>query len=76
MSDVNAFVIEIDDDAAGLAVQEGSGYAFHALAPGFAHLEGRRFRSPAAAERACRQASQPRSLAAGRERRPPRRISA
>jgi len=47
-----AFVIEIDGDAAGLALAERSGFRFYASARSYWELEGQWFRSLGQAERA------------------------
>lgn len=47
-----AFVIEVRSDAAGIVVQDGRYYRFFAANTEFNDLEGRDFRSPAAAQRA------------------------
>jgi hypothetical protein len=47
-----AFVIEGRSDAAGIVVQDGRTYRFFAATSEFNDLEGRDFRSPAAAQRA------------------------
>lgn len=51
----NAYVIEIDDEAVGIAARDQSGYRFHAAAHAFNALDGRLFttvREAAAAARA------------------------
>ena len=50
------YIIEIDDKAAGILVRTGRSFAFHALEPAFASLEGAVFADAVAAERAARQA--------------------
>ncbi|MFC7331716.1 hypothetical protein [Rhodocista pekingensis] len=50
-----AFVIETATTTAGIAVADGDGYRFFASHPCYGTLEGRRFTSIAAAERAARQ---------------------
>jgi hypothetical protein len=57
----NGYVIEIDDEAAGLLVREGRSYAFHAVGRRYASLEGAIFATPHAAERAARDLSRPRA---------------
>ncbi|MDB5655328.1 MAG: hypothetical protein JWQ94_2941 [Tardiphaga sp.] len=47
-----AFVIEVRSDAAGIVVHDGRNYRFFAATYEFNELEGRDFRSPAAAQRA------------------------
>lgn len=51
----NAYVIEIDDEAVGIAAREESGYRFHAAGHAFNTLDGQLFatvRQAAAAARA------------------------
>lgn len=48
----NAYLIEIADLDAGLLVREGATYSFVAVSPRFNALEGARFSSALAAERA------------------------
>ncbi len=50
-----AFVIEVRSDAAGIVVNDGRHYRFFAATYEFNDLEGREFRSPAAAQRAAQQ---------------------
>ena len=50
----DAYVIEIDGDAAGLALGERGGYRFAAAATAYWKLDGRRFRDVRQAERAAR----------------------
>ena len=50
-----AFMIEVQSDAAGIVVQDGRNYRFFAATVAFNDLEGRDFRSPAAAQRAAQQ---------------------
>ncbi len=50
----DAYVIEIDGDAAGLALAERGGYRFAAAADGYWKLDGLRFRDLRQAERAAR----------------------
>ena len=40
---VKAYVIEIDDEAVGIAAQDDSGYRFHAAGHAFNALDGQRF---------------------------------
>ncbi len=49
------YIIEIDDEAAGILIRAGTGFAFHALEGTFATLEGRTFPDAVAAERAARK---------------------
>jgi hypothetical protein len=50
------YIIEIDDQAAGILIRSGSrSFAFHALEGIFATLEGRIFSDVVAAERAARK---------------------
>jgi hypothetical protein len=49
------YIIEIDDQAAGILIRSGGGFAFHALEGTFATLEGRTFPDVVAAERAARK---------------------
>lgn len=48
----NGYLIEIADLDAGLLVRDGDGYAFVAVSPRFHSLDGTRFASALAAERA------------------------
>jgi hypothetical protein len=50
-----AVVIEVRSDAAGIVVHDGRHYRFFAATYEFSDLEGRDFRSPAAAQRAAQQ---------------------
>jgi hypothetical protein len=50
-----AFVIEVCSDAAGIVVHDGRNYRLFAATYEFNGLEGRDFRSPAAAQRAVQQ---------------------
>ena len=50
-----AFVIEVRSNAAGIVVHDGRNYRFFAATYEFNDLEGRDFRSPAAAQRAVQQ---------------------
>ena len=50
------YIIEIDGNAAGILVRADRHFAFHALEPAFAALEGVVFADAVAAERAARQA--------------------
>ncbi len=47
-----AFIIEARSKSAGIVVQDGRHYRFFAATYEFRELEGRGFRSPAAADRA------------------------
>lgn len=49
------YIIEIDDQAAGILIRSGRSFAFHALQGTFAPLEGVVFTDVVAAERAARQ---------------------
>lgn len=55
----DSYVIEIDDDEAGLLLRHGDGFVFHAVAPRWRAFEGHRFGGPGAAERALRRAVRP-----------------
>lgn len=48
----NGYLIEVAGHDAGLAVRDGDAYAFLAVSPRFRALEGARFPSALAAERA------------------------
>ena len=50
----DAFVIEIDGDAAGLALAERGGYRFAATTTAYWKLDGQHFRDVRQAERAAR----------------------
>lgn len=50
-----AFMIEVRSDAAGIVVEDGRHYCFFAAASEYNDLEGRDFRSPAAAQRAAQR---------------------
>jgi hypothetical protein len=50
----NAYIIEIDDHAAGIVAKDGRGYRFFSSERIFDRLEGREFRSVRDAERAAR----------------------
>jgi len=52
---VDNYVIEIDDEAAGILIRSGRSFAFHALEGTFATLEGQVFADAVAAERAARK---------------------
>jgi hypothetical protein len=49
------YIIEIDDQAAGILIRSGRSFAFHALEGAFATLEGQIFTDAVAAERAARK---------------------
>jgi hypothetical protein len=49
------YIIEIDDQAAGILIRSGGGFTFHALEGTFATLEGTSFPDAVAAERAARK---------------------
>jgi hypothetical protein len=49
------YIIEIDDQAAGILIRSGGSFAFHALEGIFSTLEGRTFPDAVAAERAARK---------------------
>jgi hypothetical protein len=61
-----AFVIEIDGDAAGLALAERSGFRFYAATRSYWELEGQWFRSLGQAERAATAVQRRRAAAASR----------
>jgi hypothetical protein len=61
----NAVVVEFDDIAFGLALQEQRGYRFVASHPSVAALDGRRFRSLGHVERFARRLAHQARLAAG-----------
>jgi hypothetical protein len=48
----NAYIIEIQDEAVGIAAREGRGFRFHAAANAFQQLDGRLFPSLQQANRA------------------------
>jgi hypothetical protein len=48
----NAYIIEIQDEAVGIAAREGRGFRFHAAAHAFQQLDGRLFPSLQQANRA------------------------
>lgn len=48
----DTYLIEIQDHSAGILVRDGSQYYFCAVGENFALLEGRRFTTPHAAEKA------------------------
>ena len=50
----NAYIIEIDDEAAGIVTKDGRGYRFFSSERIFDGLEGHEFRSARDAERAAR----------------------
>lgn len=62
----SAFVIETATTTAGIAVADGDGFRFFASHPWYSPLEGRRFGSIAAAERAVRQREVSLSVNGGR----------
>lgn len=49
------YIIEIDDEAAGILIRSGGNFAFHALEGAFTPLEGQIFADVVAAERAARK---------------------
>jgi hypothetical protein len=49
------YIIEIDDEAAGILIRSGRSFAFHALEGTFSTLEGQVFMDAVAAERAVRK---------------------
>ena len=60
----NAYLIEIEGHAVGLAVRDGRGFRFHATERRLGVLHGKLFATPGAAERAARDL--PASLVANR----------
>jgi hypothetical protein len=50
----NAYIIEIQDEAVGIAAREERGFRFHAAAHAFQQLDGRLFPSLQQANRAVR----------------------
>ena len=65
-----AFVIEIDGDAAGLALAERSGFRFYASERSYWELEGRWFRNLGQAERAAEAVRRRRDAVAARSQSP------
>lgn len=59
----DAYVIEVDGDAAGLALAERGGWRFAATATPYWPLDGRRFRNVSHAERAARELRRARQAA-------------
>ncbi len=57
----DAFVIEVNDEAAGIIVKTGRDYFFYASNPRYAPLEGSAFPSPSKAELAARALNRPQS---------------
>ncbi|MQT14173.1 hypothetical protein [Segnochrobactrum spirostomi] len=55
MSRFNHYLVEIDDNPAGILIRTGSEFAFHAVGAKFAPLEGATFPDAVAAERAARR---------------------
>lgn len=55
----DAYVIEINDEAAGIIVRTGRDYSFYASNPLYAPLEGASFSSPSKAEHAARALRHP-----------------
>ncbi|HUD51423.1 hypothetical protein [Parvibaculum sp.] len=55
----DAYVIEIDDEAAGIIVRTGRDYYFYASNPRYAQLEGTSYTSPSKAEIAARALTRP-----------------
>lgn len=51
----NAYIIEAEDEAAGIVVRAGRRYRFLSSSPTFSSLEGVSYRSPREAERAARR---------------------
>jgi hypothetical protein len=68
-----AFVIEIDGDAAGLALAERTGFRFYASARSYWELEGQWFPNLGQAERAAAAVRRRREGAASRARPPAER---
>jgi len=68
MSD--SYIIEVEDDAAGILVRDGDGFSFHAAATRFFGLQGAVFAGPASAELAVRHLL--RGQRKARNSRPPR----
>ena len=66
----NAFVIEINDEAAGIVVKSGHDYRFHAANARYAVLEGRPFSSPSRAETAVHDLRRRGEISAGVSRLP------
>jgi hypothetical protein len=48
----DSYLIETDDEVAGVVVRAGQGFRFHAVDRNFKQLEDQRFASPRKAERA------------------------
>lgn len=61
----DAYVIEINDEAAGIIVRTGRDYSFYASNPLYAELEGVTFSSPSKAEHAARKLIRPAPARAG-----------
>lgn len=57
----DAFIVEVNDEAAGIVVRTGRDYFFYASDQRYASLEGSAFSSPLKAERAARALKRPRS---------------
>jgi len=55
----DAYVIEIDDEAAGIIVRTGRDYHFYASNPRYAPLEGTVYPSPSKVEVAARALTRP-----------------
>jgi hypothetical protein len=62
MSNDQSFIIEVDDEAAGIIVGDRRGFHFFAAHHRYSALEARVFRSAVEAERAARSIRWPRSI--------------
>jgi hypothetical protein len=61
-----AYVIEIEEEAAGIVAAEGKGFRFYAAIRAFSALEGAFFHTPKQAEAAAREHLKRRRSASGR----------
>ncbi|WP_334174982.1 hypothetical protein [Pseudoxanthobacter sp.] len=55
MASFDTYLIEIEDDPAGILIRAPGGFAFHAVSSAFSALEGATFPDAYAAERAARR---------------------
>ena len=65
----NSYLIETDDEIAGIVVRSGQGFRFHAVGADFKELEQQRFGSPWKAERAATLLQRSRRRRSGDRRR-------
>lgn len=71
-----AYTIEVGDRTIGIVVRDPHGYTFHAAMAAYYPLDGQRFGSPVAAQKAARALTEKRTEKRPAEKRPPENRSA